>query len=166
MATTVITGVRKGLMDGDFIPQKETDAWVSPDGLTYYFTGPLQTYNRAKYITDNLYHGIFYWDMGNDVPVKHKYNLAKWCSYGLNANVDTLITHVDVKPFDPTRIEMMHCTAFDNEMAGKVQAYDMVGKEVGAGASMKEILEALPRGMYVIKGRNHAGKTVSRKVSK
>lgn len=166
MASSIITGVRNGLMNGDFEPQLEIDQWTDTDGLTYYFTGPLQTYNRAKYVTDNLYHGIFYWDMGNDVPVEHKYNLAKWCSYGLNANVDKLITHVDVKSYDPAGIEDVSFAARDNEMTGKVSIYNIIGVEVGVASSLSEALSTLQRGVYVIKGQNSSGNTISLKYKK
>lgn len=86
-----IKGVRDGFMDGDFDPQDEVDA-VTLDGYTYYFDGPRQTYLRARYIMEQQLGGIFYWDMGNDTPVEHKYNLAKWCSYGLNSNVEPRVT--------------------------------------------------------------------------
>lgn len=93
----VIIGVRNGLLDApEFIPQEDVDVGMY-NSYSYYFTGPRQTYMRAKYATDNGLMGIFYWDMGNDVPVAHRYNLAKWCSYGLNSNVDTLITEVTVR---------------------------------------------------------------------
>lgn len=88
-----IKGVRDGFLDGDYEPQEEVD-YKDVDGYTFYFDGPLQTYNRARYIMDNNLGGIFYWDMGNDVPVEHQYNLAKWCSYGLNSNVEPRVTEV------------------------------------------------------------------------
>lgn len=95
-----IRGVRDGFMDGDdFVPNEEVD-FGTVGGYTYYFDGPLQTYKRAKFVTDNRLAGIFYWDMGNDVRPEHPYNLAKWSTYGLNHNVDTLITHVEIHHFD------------------------------------------------------------------
>ena len=167
MVSSVIKGVRSGLMEGDFQPNSETDSWTGSDGLTYYFTGPLQTYNRAKYVVDNLYHGIFYWDMGNDVPVSHKYNLAKWCSYALNANVDTLITHVDVKPYDKSSgIEDMRYVDGRIEMVGKVSVYNMAGMLVRKAATREEAVGVLPRGLYILKGKDSQGKRVVEKVNK
>lgn len=93
-----IKGVKDGFMEGDFVPSEEVDFGDS-EGETFYFDGPLQTYMRAKYVTDNRLGGIFYWDMGNDSRPEHPYNLAKWCGYGLNANVDSLVTNVDVRHF-------------------------------------------------------------------
>ena len=163
MVSSVIKGVRGGLMEGDFQPKEEMDSWTSSEGLTYYFTGPLQTYQRAKYVVDNLYHGIFYWDMGNDVPVRHQYNLAKWCSYALNANVDTLITHVDVKPYDSS-LSIRESSSTD--MVGKVSVYNMMGLRVGEAATRKEAMDMLPRGFYIIIGRNPQGNKIAEKVNK
>ena len=98
-----IKGVRDGFLDGDYVPQEEVDCGLS-GGYEFYFDGPLQTYMRAKYVTDNRLGGIFYWDMGNDVRPEHRYNLAKWSTYGLNHNVDTLVTHVEIHHYD-TAIE-------------------------------------------------------------
>lgn len=98
-----IKGVKDGFMEDGFVPDAEIDFGGS-DGYTYYFDGPLQTYMRARYVTDNRLGGIFYWDMGNDARPNHRYNLAKWCSYGLNANVDTLVTDVAINHYDPMSI--------------------------------------------------------------
>ncbi|MDE6270733.1 MAG: hypothetical protein K2M12_07790 [Muribaculaceae bacterium] len=93
---TAIRGVRDGFMDSeDFVSDEEVDV-VDFSGNTYYYTGPLQTYKRARFVVENDIRGIFYWDMGNDVPVEHKYNLAKWCSYALNSNVEPHVTSVNV----------------------------------------------------------------------
>ena len=167
MVSSVIKGVRSGLMEGDFEPNEEMDSWTGSDGLTYFFTGPLQTYKRAKYVADNLYHGIFYWDMGNDVPVRHQYNLAKWCSYALNANVDTLITHVDVKPYDASLgIREMHLTDSETSMVGEVSVYNMIGLLVRKAATREEAVAMLPRGFYIMRGRTPQGRKVAIKVNK
>lgn len=93
---TAIRGVRDGFMDADdYAPDGEIDV-VEFSGNTYYYDGPLQTYKRARFVNENDLRGIFYWDMGNDVPVEHRYNLAKWCSYALNSNVEPHVTKVDV----------------------------------------------------------------------
>lgn len=98
-----IKGVKDGFMDVGFTPDAEVDYGVS-GGYTFYFDGPTQTYMRAKYVTDNRLGGIFYWDMGNDCRPEHPYNLAKWCSYGLNANVDSLVTNVEVRHLEQSGI--------------------------------------------------------------
>lgn len=89
-------GVRNGLLDGDYTPDKNEA--VDEYGRTRYFTGFNQTYDRAKFARDNDLLGIFYWDMGNDVKMDHKYNLTKAASFAINSNVDTVVTHVDVYP--------------------------------------------------------------------
>ncbi len=91
-----IVGVKNGLMDGDYVPNDEIDK-AFYNGNYYYFDGYTQTYKRAKFCVDNNLMGLFYWDMGNDVPTTHKYSLVKACSFGLNSNVDSLITKVDIK---------------------------------------------------------------------
>lgn len=98
-----IKGVKDGFMEENFIPDPEID-YGDSGGYRFYFDGPLQTYMRAKYVTENKLGGIFYWDMGNDTRPEHPYNLAKWCSYGLNANVDTLVTSVNVRHYDGSGI--------------------------------------------------------------
>ena len=110
-ATSDIKGVRNGFLDGDYTPDSEIDS-KTVDGFTYYFDGPVQTFNRARYCMANRLHGIFYWDMGNDVPVDHQYNLAKNCSYAMNANVDRHITKVTVKHHAQSGIA--ETTAADN----------------------------------------------------
>lgn len=123
---TEIKGVKDGFMDGDFVPDGEVD-FGDQGGYRYYFDGPLQTYKRARYVTDNRLGGIFYWDMGNDARPEHPYNLAKWCSYGLNANVDTLVTHVEVRHIS-TGIESI---AADGAAAtGAGLAYDPASRSV------------------------------------
>lgn len=149
-AGSQIIGVRQGLLDAEgFVPQGETDAGTY-NGYTYYFTGPLQTYKRAKYCVDNNLEGIFYWDMGNDVKPGHKYCLAKWCSYGLNANVDTLLTHVDL----PGTTDIVSIQA-DRNIKNKASSaiYDIRGSRVMDSATKQEALEALPRGLYIFDGK-------------
>ncbi len=98
-----IKGVKDGFMEEGYTADPEVDFGES-GGYTYYFDGPLQTYMRAKYVTDQRLGGIFYWDMGNDCRPEHPNNLAKWCSYGLNANVDSLVTEVDVRHIESSGI--------------------------------------------------------------
>ncbi len=93
--TVAVSGVRNGFFDAEGFSAEVNSGELN--GFSYVFTGPMQTYQRAAYCVENNLQGIFYWDMGNDVPVEHPFNLAKWASYGLNANVDRHITHVDVK---------------------------------------------------------------------
>ena len=117
-----IKGVRDGFLDGDYEPQDEVDEGVL-DGYTFYFDGPKQTYLRARYIMEQQLGGIFYWDMGNDVSPNHKYNLAKWCSYGLNSNVEPRVTNVDFS----------HYTGIDDLVADRTQAGRLAVKDNGNG---------------------------------
>lgn len=89
-------GVKDGLLDDDYTPDK--DEALDGDGYTRYFTGFNQTYDRTKFAREKGLKGIFYWDMGNDVTMDHKYNLTVASSYALNSNVDTVVTHVNVYP--------------------------------------------------------------------
>lgn len=117
-----IKGVRDGFLDGDYEPQEEVDS-KEVDGYTFYFDGPLQTYLRASYIVENNLGGIFYWDMGNDVAPDHKYNLAKWCSYGLNSNVEPRVTAVDFN----------HYTGIDEVVSDASRARTVVVSDNGGG---------------------------------
>lgn len=90
-----IKGLRNGFLDG-YTPQDTDMECKEIDGYNYYFTSPRQTYRRARYTVENGLGGIFYWDMGNDVPFEHEYNAAKWCSYALNSNVEPTVTTVEI----------------------------------------------------------------------
>lgn len=63
-----------------------------------YITGYNQTLWRSDFVRTHGLKGIFYWDMGNDVKTSHPYSLAKAASYSLDANVDTLVTKVNLPP--------------------------------------------------------------------
>lgn len=141
--SNVITGVRNGLLDGNYTPDPN-GAYEKAEynGNYYYLQGPRQVYLRAKYCVDNQMQGIFYWDMGNDVKPTHKYSLAKACNYALSSNVDSLVTEVTVN--HPTGIR-------DIQQGRKPQAalntvYDLSGCRHDADAN-------LPRGVYIRGGR-------------
>lgn len=96
-----IMGVKDGFVPDDTYQLTDADIeYHEVNGESFAFNGPKQVYNRAKYTRENNLGGIFYWDMGNDVwnseEEMGKYNLAKYCSYGLNANIDPLVDHVEV----------------------------------------------------------------------
>lgn len=101
-----IKGVKDGFFDGDYEPQLESE-YKDFNGERFYFTGPLQTYHRAKYTREQGFMGIFYWDMGNDVydtnpdgtKTMSKWNLARWSTYAINSNIDRLVTKVDVNHY-------------------------------------------------------------------
>lgn len=152
---TPIRGVRDGFMDADTFENNPEVDEVEFSGNTYYYTGPLQTYMRARFVVDNDIKGIFYWDMGNDVPVEHKYNLAKWCTYALNSNVEP---HV-------TAVELNHTTGINAVTVGKAAAsidrrgnvllsegsiavYSIDGRLVARGNGRLDISALIP-GVYV-----------------
>lgn len=96
-----IMGVKDGFVPDDTYQLTDADIeYHDVNGESFAFTGPKQVYNRAKYTRENNLGGIFYWDMGNDVwnseTEMGKYNFAKYSSYGLNANIDPLVDHVEV----------------------------------------------------------------------
>lgn len=102
-----IKGVKDGFFTEDYVPNGESES-RNFNGEDFWFTGPLQTYKRAKFTRENKLMGIFYWDMGNDTWDKNsdgtytmsKWNLARWCSYALNSNVDRLITEVEIRRYN------------------------------------------------------------------
>ena len=142
LISSIITGVRQGFFDDDYTPnqsggleRKETN------GYYYYFQGPIQVYKRAKYAVDNNMQGIFYWDMGNDVKPTHKYCLSKHCSYGLNSNVDSLVTKVTIN--HPTGIQFIQNNP---ETSPNDAVYDLQGRRIISNGD-------LPRGIYIRNGR-------------
>lgn len=141
--SNVITGVRNGLLDGNYTPDPN-GAYEKAEynGNYYYLQGPRQVYLRAKYCVDNQMQGIFYWDMGNDVKPTHKYSLAKACNYALSSNVDSLVTEVTVN--HPTGIRDIQQGR--KPQAAQTSVYDLGGRRYEADA-------ALPRGVYIRGGR-------------
>lgn len=88
------SGVRFGMLE-EYVPGEQDIDTYSNGEETWSFTGPIQVYRRAKFTRENGLEGIFYWDMGNDHwegnehnPVMPEFNLAKYSSYGINANLE------------------------------------------------------------------------------
>lgn len=102
-----IKGVKDGFFDENYVPKLNSESKVF-NGEEFWFTGPLQTYARAKYTREQGFLGIFYWDMGNDVydtnpdgsRTMSKWNLARWSTYAINSNVDRLVTKVDIRHYN------------------------------------------------------------------
>lgn len=173
---TPIKGVRANFLEGGFVPDGEID-FADQDGYTYYFCGPLQTYKRAKYCTANNMKGIFYWDMGNDVPVEHKYNMAKWASYGLNANVDPIVTTAE--PNYPTGIrELPYVSSTHTKILARgdgtirvlsehavkhIAVYNNEGQKLASGYGNTLSVRSLHRGSYIVKVFFDGGHTQSMK---
>jgi hypothetical protein len=89
-------GVRNGLFDGTYTPDK--DVVLDGNGQYRFITGVNQARNRTEFIQDNDLAGIFYWDMGNDVATSHIYSLPKISNFAIASNVDSLVTVVNMNP--------------------------------------------------------------------
>lgn len=105
-----VIGVKNGALN-NYTPGDQNVDTYTVGSTTWSYMGPMQVYKRAKYTRENNLQGIFYWDMGNDIwngtvaePVHHPYNMATWCSYGINANNDTIVNKVDVKHIETSSI--------------------------------------------------------------
>ncbi len=96
ISSSLPIGVRNGLLEPPYTP--DMDVVVDANGQYRHITGVNQTFNRSEFIHTHDLAGIFYWDMGNDVPTSHPYSLPKWSNFAVASNVDTIITHVDVHP--------------------------------------------------------------------
>lgn len=87
-----------------------------------YFTGYDQTLWRTRQAVSNGCAGIFYWDMGNDLPTSSALSLARASSYAVNANVDTIITAVDNVPAAP--VTSLHAVSADSRHLQATAVYD------------------------------------------
>ena len=130
----------------------------------------MQTYNRAKYTRENNLGGIFYWDMGNDCWISEdqmgKYNLAKYCSYGLNANIDPLVDHVEVL-HTPAGVSNVVAESAASKLAvaisgGTAEFSESVAVYTVSGALIAADARAvsLPGGVYIARGANSSAKFV------
>lgn len=76
------------------------------EGLSRYFTGMEQVWQRSEYMNANGCAGIFYWDMGNDTPsCTHAHSLSTFASYGINSNVQRIIESVNEAAEQPEEYE-------------------------------------------------------------
>lgn len=179
---TDIKGVRDNFLN-DYTPSDIDSDCRGIDGYNYYFTGPQQVFNRAKYIVDKNCGGIFYWDMGNDVPFTHKYNLAKWCSYALNSNVEPRITELTVKHNSGVTAPAATATAQqltvmpegDRLLLGaggatilSAAVYTAAGEEVAAAQAVDCAIDvpALAPGLYIVQATLQDGTRLSAKFVK
>lgn len=159
-----IKGVRNGFLD-DYTPDwsKDTDL-RGIDGYNYYFCSPAQVYRRARRVCDSDFQGIFYWDMGNDVPVAHKYNMAKWCSYALNSNIEPHLTKVEIKRTSgiedvsvaeqlPTKLTVFN-DGNDVSLHGievrRLEAYTVSGTKISEAGGNTLGIGALLPGTYIL----------------
>ena len=66
------------------------------DGLTRYFTGMEQVWQRSELMNNNGCAGIFYWDMGNDTKdCNDPRSLATHASFAINSNVQKIVESVE-----------------------------------------------------------------------
>lgn len=118
----------KGIKDLDStkidMTNSESQCQTYSDGYNYWFESPLQVYNRAAYAVSHNVKGLFYWDMGNDYPTDSYYNCAKWASYGLNSNVDPVVTNVNT----PTSISLPSIDNSTNQT--ETPTYNILGEKV------------------------------------
>lgn len=106
-----IRGWRLGTLK-DYVPGDQLIDKYTEGNITWSYIGPMQVYKRAKYTREKNLQGIFYWDMGNDnwtgsadKPVMEKYHAAKYCSYGINANCDTIVTNLKVNHYGESSVK-------------------------------------------------------------
>lgn len=164
-----IKGIRDGFVPDDTYQLTDDDIeYHTVGGERFAFTGPKQVYNRAKYTRENNLGGIFYWDMGNDYWISEeqmgKYNFAKYCSYGLNANIDPLVESVEVI-HTPAGVSDVVADGLRAELTVKVSGSSAVFSEVadvyaasGALVASKARRVELPGGIYIAKAGNSAAK--------
>lgn len=190
MSSSTVVGVRNDLLDEDTYERTDADSeYGEYNSLYYYFMGPNQVYKRAKYCLENNICGIFYWDMGNDVSIDNPYNLAKNCSYGLNANVDTLVTTVAVNHYpsgviainadrqaqlkvvvSPNPVDnVMYLTVTSGAAIEQALVYDFKGACVVSKdeSSINSVdVSTLTRGIYAVVVKDEYGNTYSSKMIK
>lgn len=175
-AAIEISGVRNGFLDDGFVPDEEVDV-KEMNGYTYYFDGPLQTYKRARYTVENGFGGIFYWDMGNDVPVNHKYNMAKWCSFGLNSNVEKVIDNVAVNHRqsgvnnvianeEGIRIVRRGNGVYTQGSVRCIKVCDIAGCVVSQATDSKLDISTLSNGVYIVEATGSNGTRSTLKIVK
>lgn len=180
-----VVGVRKdGFLNEDsYTPTFDADYETCQyDGYTYYFMGPGQVYRRAKHCVDNNLQGIFYWDLGNDVKTSNPYSLPKASNYGLNCNVDSLVTTVTINhptpvsstlaPDDEAKIhlrvskKMLTADLPSGAIPGRIVVYSLSGKQVASSHSSSVAIGALPKGVYVVRLVLTDGTCVNKKFCK
>lgn len=124
-----IIGYNWGLIGSDYVPATDGSAergmW---NGNYFYFCGPVQVYNRAKFVRDNQLKGLFYWDICNDLSPSHKYSLSRNANYALNANVDPRVDEVEVN--HPTAIKNVTYDNGPQSAANEQPAYDLSGRRI------------------------------------
>lgn len=162
-ASVPISGWRNVIAAGEYTPSDNLGfrkAYFG--GYNYYYQSPEQVYARAKFVANKGLKGIFYWDMGNDIPVESPYNLARACNYALSANVDTLITEVTLQhPTTSVASPRAERTALrqtqgwlyaqgDTEVC-RIDLYNPKGVMVATARENGVWVDRLPQGFYIAK---------------
>ena len=107
-STTTTSGYKNGSRDTNLQPQGYRYLYPGEDkydptlnymhnssnGADYWIAGFEQVVWRNKWVVDNDYAGMMYWDLGNDLPSTSKHSMARGSSYYLNSNVEKLVTEV------------------------------------------------------------------------
>ncbi len=172
-AVAPISGWRNMIAADAYTPSPDLELRSGDyNGNHYYYQSPEQVYARAKFVADRGLKGIFYWDMGNDIPVENPYNLAKACNYALSANVDTLVTAVTIQHpasyVSTPVIEHATLLQVDDWLCArggaeicKIDLYNPQGVVMATAAENRLWIGELPQGLYIAKvffanGRNVA----------
>jgi hypothetical protein len=168
LASSNPIGVRNGLLEAPYTPDQ--DVVMDANGYYRHITGVNQTYNRSEFVQTNDLAGIFYWDMGNDVPTAHQYSLPKWSNFAIASNVDTIITQVNVHPTSLQRpqhsravvsvypnpaTDYVVCSLPTGETPIRIVLYNAAGQAIdsisGANLQPKISVKQQPGGIYTLR---------------
>lgn len=84
-----------GMTDETWDPSQ--NSWTY-GGTTYYYDGMDRMREKQQFIIDNDLRGTMYFDMGNDLRVDDHKSMIRQQNEVISANVDTVITNIDMKP--------------------------------------------------------------------
>lgn len=84
-----------GMNDDNWDPS--LNQWTY-NGITYYYDGIDRMKEKQQFIIDNDMRGTMYFDMGNDLKVSDPKSMIRVQNEIISANVDTVITNIDMKP--------------------------------------------------------------------
>lgn len=139
-----VIGYNWGLITDSYVPatdgSAESGQWK---GNTFYFCGPVQVYNRAKFVRDNQIKGLFYWDICNDLSPSHKYSLSRNANYALNANVDPRVE--EAVPNHPVPTPVRAATLTGPHDGAAPATYDLSGRRTDPARA--------PHGIYIRGGK-------------
>ncbi|MGL4992744.1 MAG: LamG-like jellyroll fold domain-containing protein [Bacteroidales bacterium] len=145
---------------------KEIDQ-VQHSGSTYFFNGVNTVKRKMHLINENNFAGSMYFDMGNDVNVSNDYSLIRAMDEVIAANVDTLITHVDIETSinppkgESRKVKIYPVPARDyiqidlpNDGVAQVVIYNLLGAEVKRAqvesSDNNIMLDGITPGVYLL----------------